>query len=80
MLISSPEAARPLPDGALISTAFAPLSANQMSDASFARLATLADELDAGVLIDLHQSSEEIEQCQALTALGLSNACGISGC
>jgi 5-methylthioadenosine/S-adenosylhomocysteine deaminase len=49
----------------LISTAFAPLAANQLSDASFARLVTLADELDAGVLIDLHQSTLEIEQCQA---------------
>jgi 5-methylthioadenosine/S-adenosylhomocysteine deaminase len=49
----------------LISTAFAPLAANQLSDASFARLVTLADELDAGVLIDLHQSMREIEQCLA---------------
>jgi 5-methylthioadenosine/S-adenosylhomocysteine deaminase len=49
----------------LISTAFAPLEPNLLSDASFARLVTLADELDAGVLIDLHQSKAEIEQCQA---------------
>jgi 5-methylthioadenosine/S-adenosylhomocysteine deaminase len=49
----------------LISTAFAPLAANQFSDASFARLATLADELDAGILIDVHQSTGEIERCQA---------------
>jgi 5-methylthioadenosine/S-adenosylhomocysteine deaminase len=49
----------------LISTAFAPLAANQLSDASFARLVTLADELDAGIHIDLHQSTSEIEQCHA---------------
>ena len=49
----------------LISTAFAPLSANDLSDASFARLVTLADELDAGIMIDLHQSSLEIETCVA---------------
>jgi 5-methylthioadenosine/S-adenosylhomocysteine deaminase len=53
----------------LISTGFAPLSANQLSDASFARLATLADELDAGILIDLHQSAGEIDQCR--TAYGM---------
>ena len=50
----------------LISTAFAPLAANLLSDASFARLVTLADELDAGILVDLHQSTGEIEQCQAV--------------
>jgi 5-methylthioadenosine/S-adenosylhomocysteine deaminase len=49
----------------LISTAFAPLSANELSDASFARLVTLADELDAGIMIDLHQSAREIEKCVA---------------
>ena len=49
----------------LISTAFAPLAPNQLSDASFARLVTLADELDAAILLDLHQSTGEIEQCQA---------------
>jgi 5-methylthioadenosine/S-adenosylhomocysteine deaminase len=50
----------------LISTAFAPLSANELSDASFARLVTLADELDAGIMIDLHQSAREIEKCVAV--------------
>jgi 5-methylthioadenosine/S-adenosylhomocysteine deaminase len=49
----------------LISTAFAPLAANTLSDATFSRLATLADELDAGILIDLHQSSREIDECVA---------------
>jgi 5-methylthioadenosine/S-adenosylhomocysteine deaminase len=49
----------------LISTAFAPLAANSLSDATFARLATLADELDAGIMVDLHQSSREIDECVA---------------
>ncbi len=50
---------------ALISTAFAPLGANTLSDATFSRLATLADELDAAIMIDLHRSTREIEQCVA---------------
>lgn len=53
----------------LISTALAPLAINRLSDASFARLMTLADELDAGILIDLHQSPAEIEECR--TAFGV---------
>jgi 5-methylthioadenosine/S-adenosylhomocysteine deaminase len=53
----------------LISTAFAPLAANTLSDASFARLATLADELDSGILIDLHQSTQEIDESVAAHAL-----------
>jgi 5-methylthioadenosine/S-adenosylhomocysteine deaminase len=47
----------------LVSTAFAPRAANTLSDATFARLVTLADELDAGILIDLHQSLLEITEC-----------------
>jgi 5-methylthioadenosine/S-adenosylhomocysteine deaminase len=49
----------------LVSTAFAPLAANNLSDATFARLVTLADELDAGIMIDLHQSTQEIDACVA---------------
>jgi 5-methylthioadenosine/S-adenosylhomocysteine deaminase len=49
----------------LISTAFAPLAVNSLSDATFARLATLADELDAGIMVDLHQSTREIDACIA---------------
>jgi len=49
----------------LISTAFAPLGANSLSDATFSRLATLADELDAGIMVDLHQSTREIDECVA---------------
>jgi len=44
----------------LISTVFAPHGAAAMSDAAFTRLAALADELDAGIVIDLHESAAEI--------------------
>jgi 5-methylthioadenosine/S-adenosylhomocysteine deaminase len=44
----------------LISTVFAPHAAHELSDATFARLAMLADELDAGIMIDLHASTDEI--------------------
>jgi 5-methylthioadenosine/S-adenosylhomocysteine deaminase len=50
----------------LISTVFAPHAADQLSDATFARLATLADELDAGIMIDLHESADEIARCVAM--------------
>jgi 5-methylthioadenosine/S-adenosylhomocysteine deaminase len=44
----------------LISTAFAPHAPNTLSDATFARIATLADELDAGIVIDVHESAAAI--------------------
>jgi 5-methylthioadenosine/S-adenosylhomocysteine deaminase len=47
----------------LVSTAFAPRAPNTVSDETFARLVTLADELDAGILIDVHQSLHEIAAC-----------------
>ena len=50
----------------LISTVFAPHAADKLSDATFARLATLADELDAGIMIDLHESADEIARCIAM--------------
>ncbi len=50
----------------LISTAFAPHAPDQLSDATFTRVATLADELDAGILIDLHESADAIERSIAL--------------
>jgi 5-methylthioadenosine/S-adenosylhomocysteine deaminase len=50
----------------LISAAFAPLAVNTLSDATLTRLATLADELDAGIMLDLHQSSREIDECLSL--------------
>ncbi len=45
-----------------ISTAFALLEPGALSDASFAHIVTLADELDAGVLISLHARQQEIEE------------------
>jgi 5-methylthioadenosine/S-adenosylhomocysteine deaminase len=53
-------------DHPLISTAFAPHAPGLISDATFARLATLADELDAGIVIDLHVAASEISQSVAL--------------
>ena len=47
----------------LVSTAFAPLAANSLKDATFARLATLADELDAGIMLDVNASAAEILEC-----------------
>jgi 5-methylthioadenosine/S-adenosylhomocysteine deaminase len=47
-------------DHPLISTAFAPLAVETLSDATFARVATLADELDARIVVDLHESAGEI--------------------
>ena len=44
----------------LISTVFAPHAPGKVSDATFARVATLADELDAGIVIDLHESADDI--------------------
>lgn len=50
----------------LISTAFAPHPPGSLSDATFARVATLADELDAGIVIDLHASENDIAQSIAV--------------
>jgi 5-methylthioadenosine/S-adenosylhomocysteine deaminase len=50
----------------LISTVFAPHAPAQVSNATFARLATLADELDAGIVIDLHESADAIAQSLAV--------------
>jgi 5-methylthioadenosine/S-adenosylhomocysteine deaminase len=49
----------------LISTVFAPHAPDQVSNATFARVATLADELDAGIVIDLHASAQEIARSVA---------------
>ena len=49
----------------LVSTAFAPHAANDLSDATLSRLITLADELDAGIMIDVHASTHEIDDCVA---------------
>ncbi len=50
----------------LIETVFAPHAPDLVSDATFARVATLADELDAGIVIDLHASHDEIARCLAV--------------
>jgi len=39
-----------------------------MSDAAFARVATLADELDAGIMIDLHASARTLRAASRRTA------------
>jgi 5-methylthioadenosine/S-adenosylhomocysteine deaminase len=36
-----------------------------LSDAAFARIATLANELDAGIIVDLHESAAEIADSEA---------------
>jgi 5-methylthioadenosine/S-adenosylhomocysteine deaminase len=46
----------------LVSTAFAPHSANDLNDATLSKLITLSDELDAGIMIDVQASAAEIEQ------------------
>ena len=45
-----------------IATAFAPHSPSTIADATFRRIATLADELDAGILIALHESLAAVEE------------------
>ncbi len=50
----------------LISTVFAPHTAGEISNGTISRIVTLADELDAGIVIDLHQSADEIAQSVAL--------------
>jgi len=50
----------------LISTVFAPHAPAKVSNATFARVATLADELDAGIVIDLHESADEIARSLAV--------------
>jgi 5-methylthioadenosine/S-adenosylhomocysteine deaminase len=63
-----------------ISAAFALTEPGALSDATYARIVTLADELDAGILISLHASQNEIEESlcryglrpiERLEALGL---------
>jgi 5-methylthioadenosine/S-adenosylhomocysteine deaminase len=44
-----------------ISTRFAPLRAGFLGDETLARLAILAAELDAGMLVSLHESREDLE-------------------
>jgi 5-methylthioadenosine/S-adenosylhomocysteine deaminase len=46
-----------------IATVFAPQSPAAVSDATFARIATMADELDAGIVLPLHESRAEVDEC-----------------
>jgi 5-methylthioadenosine/S-adenosylhomocysteine deaminase len=50
----------------LVSTAFAPHSANHLTDATLSKLVTLSNELDAGVLMDVHASASEVQQSLAM--------------
>ena len=45
-----------------VATAFAPHLPVAISDATFGRIATLADELDAGILMPLHESRAEVDE------------------
>ena len=45
-----------------ISVSFAPLRPAEMADATFARLSVLVNELDAGVLLALHESQGEVDE------------------
>jgi 5-methylthioadenosine/S-adenosylhomocysteine deaminase len=53
-------------DHPLVSTALGPHSPYLVSDATFERIRTYADELDATVMIHLHESVAEIEQSLAV--------------
>jgi 5-methylthioadenosine/S-adenosylhomocysteine deaminase len=44
-----------------ISTRFAPLRAGSLADEPLARLGILAAELDAGIIVSLHESAQEVE-------------------
>jgi 5-methylthioadenosine/S-adenosylhomocysteine deaminase len=48
-----------------IATAFAPQAPTAISDSTFSRIATLADELDTCIFIPLHESRREIDESLA---------------
>jgi len=50
----------------LVSTAFAPLAANHLQDATFSKLATLADELDAGITLEVNTNVSQVRECERL--------------
>jgi 5-methylthioadenosine/S-adenosylhomocysteine deaminase len=50
----------------LVSTVFAPLAANHLKDATFSKLATLADELDAGIALEVNSCASEVRECETL--------------
>jgi 5-methylthioadenosine/S-adenosylhomocysteine deaminase len=45
-----------------LSVSFAPLRPAEMYDATFARLSVLVNELDAGVLLALHESQDDVDE------------------
>ncbi len=49
-----------------ITTALAPHAPSAISDITFGRIATLADEVDAGILLNLHESPVEIQESVTL--------------
>lgn len=72
----------PYVDHPLVSTCFAPHSANALSDESFVELRVLADQLDVRIQMHLHESASEIERAwkkngqrpiERLQKLGLVN-------
>ena len=50
----------------LVSTAFAPLDANRLREATFSKLITLADELDAGITLEVNRGASDVLECEAL--------------
>jgi 5-methylthioadenosine/S-adenosylhomocysteine deaminase len=48
-----------------IATAFAPLSPEELADETLRKIATLADELDAGIVMALHESHAEVSRSLA---------------
>ncbi len=50
---------------ASVSTVFAPLRSETLDDAALARISTLAAELDAGIVVSLNRSQQDIEASMA---------------
>ena len=57
----------PFADHELITTCFAPHSIDTVSDTSFDALRVIADQLDAGVQMHLHESAQEVADSVART-------------
>ncbi len=60
-----------------ITTGFAPLEPASLSDATYRRIGTLADELDAAVVMSLHASQNEIDE--SLAQFGLRPLARLQG-
>ncbi len=52
-------------DSALVHTAFGPHAPYTVSDESFSRVAMLAEEIDAGIHVHLHETAREVADSQA---------------